>query len=94
MKAPSSEALAQEIAALRVNEICNMLFSMRYSHSKRREEEVFGRLEELEEEFLLLDLDLERFLLGARWAVSRLGTCRKNGQPRAHGGGRKKGGGK
>ncbi len=87
-------AAAQAIAASRVNYIFNLLFSLRYSHSASSEEEIFQLLDSLEEEFLLLELDLDFFRAGARWAVARLGTCRPDGAPRRKGGGRKKGGGK
>lgn len=85
----SAAAAAQEIAAIRVNEICNLLFSLRYLHSKSKEEEVLCLLDEREEDFHALQLDFEAFRTGARWAVLRLGTCRPDGHPRAPGGGRK-----
>lgn len=94
MRPLSAAAAAQEIAAIRVNEICNLLFSLRYLHSKSREEEIFELLDSLEDEFYLLDLDLDVFRTCARWAVVRLKTCRPDNHPRAPGGGRKKGGGK
>ena len=94
MRPPSAAAAAQEIAAIRISDICNLLKSLRYVHSKRSEEEVFKLLDELEGEFFLLELDFEAFRNGARWAVARLGTRRPNGHPRRAGGGRKKGGGK
>ena len=87
-------AAAQEIAAIRISDICNLLKSLMYLHSERSEEEIFQVLEDLEEEFFILGLDLEIFAGEARWIVKRLETCRPNGQPRRKGGGRKKGGAK
>lgn len=89
MRPISAVAAAQEIAAIRVNEICNLLFSLRYLHSRSREEEVFCLLDEREEDFHALQLDFDSFRTGARWAVVRQGTCRPDGHPRAPGGGRK-----
>lgn len=94
MRPPSAAAAAEEIAAIRISDICNLLKSLRYVHSQRSEEEIFQILEDLEEEFFVLGLDFEKFQGEARWIVRRLGTCRPNGHPRRAGGGRKKGSGK
>ena len=94
MRPPSAAAAAQEIAAIRISDICNLLKSLRYMHSERLEGEVFQLLDKLEGEFLVLALDFDFFRAGARWAVARSGTCRPDGLPRRAGGGRKKGGGK
>lgn len=91
---PFAAEAAQEIAALRVDEICNLLFSLRYVHSESSEKEIFQILDSLEGEFLVLELDFNEFRAGARWAVARLRTSRPDGQPRRKGGGRKKGGGR